>query len=142
MPSNKRRNTKQQALIDHSIESAVMGQIYGIEKKRSTFLIVEYLLIIIIFLVLGVSAAITAINYLSQSETLTLFELFTQDPGTIRRYFWDTLRVIYIEIPKETILVALTCIILAFVTVILFRRKLPIIKSKFQSIKRYGNHHP
>lgn len=138
MPSTKAKSIKHLP-EDDLFSSSVMGRIYNLEKRKTIFLVLEYLFFISIFFLLFLMTLLTFVAIIRESEILSLLELFTEDLDTIKRYFADTLNTIYIETPKEHLLLLILFVTLTTLSIVLFKRRLPIIRHKFHSINKYKN---
>lgn len=139
MPSTKKKKLSKRRDTDFDIENEVMNRIYGLEKKRTFFLFSEYAVILVIFAILSLSALFTLISLLNQSESFDVFALFTQDFGTIKRYFFDTMHTFYIELPKQYLFLTVLFLGLTILVGYLFLRQFPTLKRKLQSIRKYSH---
>ena len=121
----------------HDVTRSVMKKVVLYEKRQSARRIVIYA-VSFILVTIGIGLFLTqAVSEMSANKTLDLLTLFFQEREIIDQFWQDTLIVLWEELPKNSIAVALLGILATFFIVYIFRRKLKILYKKVHYLVKY-----
>lgn len=120
-----------------NLEDKILKKVYQFEANRTLFLIsLELVSILLLVLALVVFGQVI-IEILVEQKTLDLFQLFGEDFEAIRRYFFDTVYILYLEVPKILLLFWLLFLAsLSFLTLTLVKN-FSKIKNRVVSLLKY-----
>ncbi len=116
-----------------------MKKVVSFEKRRSLYWLGRFLLILLFFVVAGVSFAIVIARELSETKTLELLTLFRENRETIAEFWQDTLNTFWEELPKGEIALAASAIVIIILIFLFARRRIGITKKRLSDIAKYQN---
>ena len=120
-----------------TIEKKIIKKVYQYETKRIAveFVFKTISLIFLVFSVIIIGQVI--IEILKEQKTLDIFELFSEDSEVIRKYFFDTFYILYLEVPK--VLLILWLLFFAFLSLLTLTlvRNFTKIKNRVISLLKF-----
>lgn len=119
------------------LEKKILKKVYQLEAKRTFF---EIVLKLITFLFFGLAAFILVdilSEILKKQKTFDLLEIFTEDFEVIKKYFFETVYVFYLEIPKIILILFLIFIAIFFYLIYQLIKNYSIIKNKVISLIKF-----
>lgn len=119
------------------IQKKIIKKIYQMETKKT---ILEILFKIFIGLFLGIAVFIFGqvfFEMLKEEKALDFFQIFTEDFEVLRKYFFETIYIFYLEIPKIVLILFLITISVFFYLIWQIIKNFNIIKNKVISLIKF-----
>ncbi len=120
------------------VSKQVMNKVVAFEKKRSSFFLWNYRVLLGFIVVCLVSVGAALYWELMYRKAFDLLTLFFEDREIIAEYWQDTLSTFSYEMPMEYILYLGLCIVVIFVIVIMtktIREKVTRLKQNIANMK-------
>lgn len=123
--------------MKNTLEKKIIRRVYLFEKTRTKRFLIYIVLSILVSSFLALLLFMAILKILKQQQTLALFELFREDFGIIRMYFFDTIITIYEELPQSLVALFLIVLFLPIAIFYIFVRNYKKIKNKVTSFKNF-----
>jgi len=120
------------------LSKPVMQRVVAYEKKRTWLWILLFFLLLFCAGVLAGMSLWVATQDVASRQTLDLLSLFGENWEIIAEYWQDTASVVWEELPKETLTLALLGITALVVLIVATRHKRRIIRKKLSTLEKYG----
>ena len=122
---------------NNSLEENVMKKIFFLEARKTLIeTVLETLMLIFLILNLWIFFDIF-FSLLKEQKTFDLLTLLKEEPEVIRRYFFDSLNIFFLEIPKVILAIFLLLISLLFLFILKLKKRCIIIKNKIISLIKF-----
>lgn len=114
--------------------SRIMEKVYEFETKRTFFSVGTKLLLISVTIGVFTLLFDGVLDILYRQQTSVLFLLLKENSEVVGEHLLDVLETIYMELPKEYILILISCVLfIGFVALLLYKRRL-VIKNKIVAL--------
>lgn len=119
------------------LEKKILDKVYRFETKRTFVKLILKLILLAIAIVLGGYFLGILFDELVRQKTLDVFEIFKEDIEIIWEYFNDTVFIVYNEIPKITLLLAVIFSFSGLVLILTITKNFVKIRNKIRSLIKY-----
>lgn len=120
-----------------NLENQILKKVYGFEIRKTFLQIISQIVGVIIFVFIGylfLSVFFDEVLYLNTFDPLVNL---TEDFEIAKKSFFDTVSVIYMETPKETLVVGIISVLVVFFLIFTFIKNFPVVKNKFSSLLKF-----
>lgn len=120
-----------------SMEKDIIKKIYSFEKERIYKTILFSVGFFILFFTVFITAFVSAYSILKEQKTLDVLILFTQPFEVIKENVNDVIEVLYIETPKNYIILIVVSFIFLLAIILYFIKNKGKIITRIKKIYKY-----
>lgn len=119
------------------IERKIIKRVYQIETKKTVLeIFFKFFSIVFFGLVVFILSEIF-FEILKEEKNLDFFQLFVEDFEVVKKYFFDTVYIFYLEIPKIILILFLFLLSILFYLIWHLIKNLSKIKNKVNSLIKF-----
>ncbi len=120
-----------------TLEDKILNKVYKFETKKTVFQVVGQVGGILIFVFLSYLFISVFLEEILYFNTFDVLKNLTEDFEIAKKTFFDTVFVLYEEMPKETLLFGIISLVIVFILVLIFIKSFVKIRNKLISLLKF-----